>query len=84
MLEWLKTGYGFFAKGLSRRQSKNRTLKEEVARLSDELRKRDEVFFARNAYWKKDETALLAYCPPCFGSKHQLIPLKRCRDNTGR
>ena len=84
ILDWFKTAADVAL------QKEVTELREENRRLSDEIRERDKqaeqegnLFFARNAYWKKDETALLAYCPPCFASKKQLIPLRRLRNNLG-
>ncbi len=65
-------------------------LQEENAQLSDQLRKRDELsdiaeqlFYARHAYWRKDEKTCSAYCPTCWGSSHKLIPLMHVADDAG-
>ena len=54
----------------------------ENRRLSDEVRKRDEqsklaenVFYARNSYWRKGETIMSAFCPNCWDAKRLLMRL---------
>ena len=65
-------------------------LQEENARLRGERDARDEVakvseqlFYARNAYWRKDETIDSAYCPTCWDTKRFLVHLTRERTTAG-
>ena len=59
-------------------------LQEEIARLKAERDARNEVdevrdqlFYARHAYWRKDETIDSAYCPTCWDTKRFVVHLMR-------
>ena len=71
-------------------QEKVGQLQEENAKLRAEHDARDEIakiadqlFFARHAYWRKDETIDSAYCQTCWDTKHTLVRLLRAANGTG-
>ena len=72
-------------------QERMARLQDDNVRLSDELRKRDELsgvadqlFYARHAYWRKDETIDSAYCPTCWDTKRFLVRLMRTGERDQR
>lgn len=65
-------------------------LQEENLELSEQLRERDErsgiaerLYYARHAYWRKDEEACSAYCPTCWDSDHKLLHLMHVANHAG-
>jgi hypothetical protein len=56
-------------------QSENEHLKDELKSKTDKQQLRELLYFAQNAYWRRDENEIIAYCSGCFDNKGSLITL---------
>lgn len=57
-------------------------LQEEKAKLAEQLREKsrttdlgEKLYYARNGYWRRDETIVSAFCPTCWDAKGLLMRL---------
>jgi hypothetical protein len=66
---------------LTELQQENSDLRNELRKHKEQAELAAKVFFARNAYWRKDEVITSAYCPTCFETKGQLVRLSQTQEN---
>lgn len=65
-------------------------LQEENSKLADQLREKsrttdldEKLYYARNAYWRRDEEIVSAYCPTCWDANRLLMRLDDYGRNLG-
>lgn len=64
------------------REENEKLRKEKAAHdKTDEIEKH--LYFRRQAWWRDDETIRLAYCPTCWGTNRQQLPLMREAGDAG-
>lgn len=64
-------------------QVENRRLTDEIRKRDDTSELADKIFYAREAYWRKDEAILSAYCSLCWDTRNQLVRVTRGVRNSG-
>lgn len=60
---------------IARLQDENSKLRKQLEEIHRASELENDLYFARDALWRKSETAFSAYCMTCWGTKRQLIPL---------
>lgn len=61
---------------LARFQEENAELREQLRSKSQADKLAEQLFYARDVYWRKDESIFSAYCPTCWDTKRLLVRLE--------
>jgi len=62
-------------------QEENADLREQVRSNKQTSELAEQLFYARNAYWRKDESILSAYCTICWDTKSLLVRMQMGQDD---
>lgn len=59
----------------------NTQLSQQLQALEELSKTAGQLFYARHAYWRKDEEICSAYCPTCWDSSRKSVRLMRTGDH---